>query len=78
MSDLYDNAWTNAYEELEDEMEEKDIIQTLLDMFKVLQLGFFTTIIRCLNLKYAGNISLYFMKRYVYFSTLNSIQILSI
>ena len=38
MSDLYDNAWTNAYEELEDEMEEKDIIQRLLKMFKVVQL----------------------------------------
>jgi len=35
MSDLYDNAWTNAYEELEDNMEEKDIIQKLLNIFKV-------------------------------------------
>jgi len=35
MSDLYDNAWTNAYEELEDNMEEKEIIQMLLHIFKV-------------------------------------------
>ena len=35
MSDLYDNAWTNAYEELEDNMEEKEIIQRLLHIFKV-------------------------------------------
>jgi len=35
MSDLYDNAWTNAYEELEDNMEEKEIIQQLLIIFKV-------------------------------------------
>ena len=35
MSDLYDNAWANAYEELEDEMEEKDIIKKLLNIFKV-------------------------------------------
>ena len=40
MSDLYDNAWTNAYEELEVNMEEKDIIQKLLNIFKVVQLHY--------------------------------------
>ena len=36
MSELYDNDWTNAYEELETTMEERDIIRTLLHIFTVL------------------------------------------
>lgn len=32
---LYDNNWTEAYEQLEKEMDEKQICAYLLDLFKV-------------------------------------------
>jgi len=35
MSDLYDNQWTDAFDELEQQMEDVDIIRNLLQIFTV-------------------------------------------
>ena len=35
MSDLYDNQWTDAFDELEQQMEDVNIIRNLLQIFTV-------------------------------------------
>lgn len=40
MSELYDNQWTDAYDALQNEMDEKDIIKFLLDILMVHRLTY--------------------------------------